>query len=201
MNASTSRFHVPSLCGIDGPKCPNGAPRDQLCVAADQSGIVGIGRKIFPVNGEEAYSLLCYDADYCEDHRVVGLASGGSAVLSACYDMFGVADRGNINGFRARSILWMGTDQDQVKSGECVFRDKLGANLTAFRKLLNAVTVGIAAIHYFAGHSTGYWQRHGIASCSAPLNRGFAVGAAHFGALPREPIRRHWQPPECRRST
>ena len=172
--------------GVDGPNYPNGDGGDQLCVAADESGIVGIGRKIFPVAGNEADSLLCYDADFGESRRVVKLPSGRKAILSACYDMFGVAEHGNINGIRARNIRWIGSYEDQVERGELGFTAKLTRNLRDFGTLLDGVTVGIAAIHYFDAHSTGFWQRHGIAACSAALKSGLAVGAAHFRELPQQ---------------
>lgn len=173
--------------GVDGPNYLNGDGGDQLCVAADKGGIVGVGRKIFPFKGKEAGSLLCYDADFGEHRRVVELPSGRKAILSACYDMFGIAERGNINGRRARNIRKIGTYQDRLKQDERDFEDTLKKNLAGFVTLLDGVTVGIAAIHRFKGHSTGFWQRHGIASCSAALKSGFAVGAAHFGEFPQQP--------------
>lgn len=189
-NAVRALRHSPGVLitlGVDGPNFPNGDGGDQLCVAADTRGIVGIGRKIFPVAGDEAGALLCYDTDFGEGRRVVKLASGRKAVLSACYDMFGVAERGDVDGARARNIRWIGTYQDQIERGSRGFDGRLTTNLGAFGKVLDGVTVGIAAIHYFEGHSTGFWQRHGIAACSAALGSGFAVGAAHFGQLPLKP--------------
>jgi hypothetical protein len=60
--------------------------------------------------------------------------------------------------------------------------------ITAWRHLLRdqQVDVALAAIHRFeAPGLDGYWQRYGIASASAALHRGLAVGAAHFRrALP-----------------
>ena len=170
--------------GVDGPEFPNGDGGDQLCVAVNSRGIVGIGRKIFPVKGDEAGALLCCDADFSDGHRVVKLASGRKAVLLACYDMFGVAERGDVKGVRARNIRWIGTYQDPIERDEPSFNNKLAANLHVFGEALDGVTVGIAAIHNFEGHSTAMWQRHGIAACSAALESGFAVGAAHFGQLP-----------------
>jgi len=173
--------------GVDGPNYSNGDGGDQLCVATDIDGIVGIGRKIFPTDNE-AHALLCCDTDFSEERRVVKLVSGRKAVLSACYDMFGVAERGNVNRARAKKIRWIGAYQDQIERGSRSFKDKLTTNLGAFKKVLDGVTVGIAAIHYFDGHSTGFWQRHGIAACSAALGSGFAVGAAHFvDGLPLKP--------------
>jgi hypothetical protein len=173
--------------GADGPSYPNGDGGDQLCVAADKNGIVGIGRKVFPVAGKEADSLLCYDADFAEAHRIVTLRSDRKAILSACYDMFGVAEHGDASGVRARYIRRIGSSEERIERGDRGFEDRLTRNLSAFRRLLDGVSVGIAAIHYFSGYSTGFWQRHGIAACSAALGSGFAVGAAHFRVLPREP--------------
>ena len=43
------------------------------------------------------------------------------------------------------------------------------------------------AIHSFEGYSTAFWQRHGIATCSAHLS-GFAAAATHFlSGLPKSP--------------
>ena len=184
------------VVGVDGPSS-DGDGRDQLCIAADNTGIVGIGRKIFPVAEDEANALLCYDADFRDRHRVIQLASGRKAVLCACYDMFGVAERGNVEGKRARLIQNIGTNEDQVKRRTEGFQERLETNLAAFKNLLATenVTVGIAAIHRFPSdpkkgkrfsHSTGLWQRHGIATCSAALGGGFAVGAAHFLELPEK---------------
>ncbi len=170
--------------GVDGPNYPNGDGGDQFCVAADKSGIIGLGRKIFPVAGDEAESLLCYDADFRERQRVVKLPTDRKAILSACYDMFGVAERGNIDGTRANNIRAIGSYQDQVERGGSRFNNKFAQNMVTFDRLLDGVTIGIAAIHYFDGHATGFWQRHGIAACSAALGSGFAVGAAHFRQLP-----------------
>ena len=82
---------------------------DELCVAWSASGIVGLGRKIFPVcKGESGYrevdELICYESDYSTTHRVVHLASGRKAVLCACYDMFGVQEVGRANGLQANGL-------------------------------------------------------------------------------------------------
>lgn len=180
------------MLGVDGPNYPNGDVRDQMCVAANGHGIVGIGRKIFPVQArgeeeaDEAHTMLCYDADFGEPRRVVTLNGDRKAVLCACYDMFGVGERGDPRGARGRMIRRIGNHADQMKRGDEGFKERLGQNLAAFRDRLSGVQVGIAAIHGFGGHSTGFWQRHGIAACSAGLNRGFAVGAAHFSELPEK---------------
>jgi hypothetical protein len=172
--------------GVDGPTYRNGDGGDQLCVAANSTGIIGIGRKIFPTQ-TEADKLLCFDTDFRDSHRVVKLPGGRKAALSACYDMFGVAERGNQAGTRAGYIRRIGTYENQLERGTEGFDTQLGENLTAFEQVLTnqKATVGIAAIHYFHAHNTAFWQRHGIGACSAALHSGFAVAAAHFEELPR----------------
>jgi hypothetical protein len=177
------------VLGIDGPQYPNDDwVIDQFCVAVDKTGVVGIARKIFPVKGDEADWMLCFDSDFSERHRVVKLRSGRKAILAACYDMFGFAERGDIKQARAQNIQWIGTHENQIHRGQQHFANAVKTNLRKFKSLLAAdVTVGIAAIHEFGGSSTGFWQRHGIAACSAALNSGFAIGAAHFAHLPQRP--------------
>jgi hypothetical protein len=172
------------VVGIDGPEW-----WDQLCVAVNKDGIVGIGRKIFPVIGDEAEALLCYDADFRERRRMVKLLSGRNAILCACYDMFGIADWGAGIDKRAKLIRRIGTHEHEVQRRDSRFRTRLTQNLATLNDLLTngKVTVGIAAIHGFEGQATGYWQKHGIATCSAALKGGFAVGAAHFVDLPQGP--------------
>jgi very-short-patch-repair endonuclease len=172
--------------GVDGPTYPNGNGGDQLCVAANRTGIIGISRKIFPTQAESD-GLLCLDADFRDPHRVVELAGGRRVALSACYDMFGVAERGDLNGTRARYIRRIGVYEDQLERGTEGFNTRLTNDLASFEHVLanQNVTVGIAAIHYFHAHNTAFWQRHGIGPCSAALRSGFAIGAAHFKELPR----------------
>ena len=175
--------------GVDSPRYPNGDLGDQLCVAADKTGIIGIGRKVFPTK-TESRGLLCCDADFREAHRVIQLPSGRKAVLFACYDMFGVVEHGDLGGTRARNIRCIGDYEDKIERGTERFQEQLTKNLASFRELLTSqgVTVGIAAIHCFDKHNTAFWQRHGIAACSAALREGFAIGAAHFRELPRSAI-------------
>jgi hypothetical protein len=173
------------ITGIDGPTRPKGG--DQLCVAWGRTGVVGIGRKVFPTGGVdgESHDLVCYQSDYGDPHRVISLPCGRTAILCACYDMFGVAERKRET-IRTKSILRIASGNIEYRTHRTPWKEFHQIRrecLRQWRDLLAAknVTVGIAAIHYFEGHSTTYWQKHGIASCSASLGHGFAVGAAHFG--------------------
>jgi hypothetical protein len=176
--------------GIDGPDYPNGDGGDQLCVAWASSGIVGLARKIFPLAGDESDYLLCRDSDYQSSLRFVELNSGHTALLCACYDVFGVAAVTGRAIAQIRAIKRIGTLRDELTRGQPGFRERLHQNIEQFRRLIEtkAPTVAFAAIHEFAKQSTSFWQRHGIATCSAALGGGKVVGAAHFlSGLPRSP--------------
>jgi len=108
--------------------------------------------------------------------------------------MFGVAERQE-RGTRAGNIRVIGSDQDLIFiDRSAVLRELRDDLLTVFARSIDqdGCTVGIAAIHQFVGHSTRFWQCHGLAACSASLSRGrsdpgYAIGAAHFTGLPRQP--------------
>ena len=179
--------------GVDGPAYTYGAGGDQLCIGATRKGITGIARKVFPTK-YESDCLACFSADYGSSERIVPLSSGRSGALCACYDMFGVAER-HKRGTRARNIRLI-EDHDGLPRRKDTkgFREYLDDRLTEFAGAIDGkgCTVAIAAIHYFEGHSTRFWQCHGLAACSASLargrsNPGYAIGAAHFTALPRQP--------------
>jgi len=176
------------IAGIDGPKYTNGHGGDQLAVAWNESGIFGIGRKIFPVKGEEADCLVCYEDDFGTENRIIELRSGKTAILCACYDMFGVAENDWRNGIRSKAIKFISTKTGVIQRGHESFLPLLEKCISDWNNLISQsnCTVGISTIHGFEGHSTNYWQKHGIASCSAALRGGLAVAAAHFhSGLPK----------------
>ena len=151
-----------------------------------------IARKVFPT-ASESDRLLCFSADYSSPERNVQLPSGRWSALCACYDMFGVAER-KMWGRRARNIGWIGDLDSQFERQTAEFKELRSDHLAAFAQNIDHAecTIGIAAIHSFDGPSTGFWQRHGLAACSASLTRGranpgYAIGAAHFTELPRKP--------------
>ncbi len=173
---------------------------DQLCVAWSEKEIVGIGRKVFPVSppknreyreeNDESLHYICYIEDYKDINRIVSLANGANAVLCACYDMFGCAEnpeesivtdrtryiRHIHDGIRLHSVgvprrPGSKLDYFKVLRTECI---------SSFQRLLktNNVVVALGAIH--RDPSARYWQIHGIQACSAGLDSGLAIGAAHF---------------------
>ncbi len=175
------------VVGIDSPKkarqgcsADNG---DQLCVAFDNTGVVGIGRKIFP-DDYELFDYVAYAGDFREPTRVVQLPDGRKAVLCACYDMFGIAESPEHTTKRTKNIKYVGEGDrlvaDTDEPGHAEVRDGLVREWADMLKREN-VSVGLAAIHQFdlPGRDL-YWQRHGVAVASATLNGGLALGAAHF---------------------
>jgi hypothetical protein len=174
------------VLGIDSPKAGRFGG-DQLCVAYGSRDRVQIARKIFPTRFDPNY--VCNIEDYACPERVIKLASGERALLTACYDMFGAADTARASTPRQRSIRHLKLD-----SGEDVSLSYTLKLRVAHASLLEGVTLGLSTIHEFpsepnlsAHAGVGFWQRHGLAACAAVL-RGRTVGAAHFSvSLPRTP--------------
>jgi len=160
---------------------------DQLCVAWTQQGIAGIGRKVFPVGSpgnEDSECHVCYTNDFSTPHRIITLPSGPKAVLCSCYDMFGCAETPRTPTKRTRYIRCLDEQGILYSNEDRDFRTRTLRCVKAWSRLLaeNQVTVGIGAIHYFERPGLDlFWQRHGIASCSATFKGGLAVAAAHFG--------------------
>jgi hypothetical protein len=174
------------VTGVDsGPHRPNDHG-DQMCVAFSAGGVAGIGRKVFPAdgdtNGAGRAPLVCYADDYSSRDRVVALANGCRALLCACYDVFGVAEAVIGPTPRVRYIRSLAPNQRY---------DGTGAGLTALRRQLVAewrtllteqrVEVALVAVHRLQQPGRDiFWQRHGLATASAALGGGLAVGAAFF---------------------
>ncbi len=158
---------------------------DQACVALNARGVVGLARKIFPTDLETSGKriLLQSVADFGSNDRFLKLANGNVAILSACYDLFGLADGKDVSPARTKTIrhLWDGTRI--VRQGDEGFRKLRSQCLADWRRQMQerAPAIAIATIHGFDRPGRdGYWQRHGIAAASAALKGGLVVGAANF---------------------
>lgn len=176
------------VVGIDGARRQS-TPLDQWCVAWTPEGVAGLGRKIFPTDGE-AEQLVVYESDFAARERAITLASGRRALLCACYDMFGVSEPHQANRARIAKIKHIGGPAEHSSAGTPRFGARCDAALLRWHDLIEdgGFTVGLAAIHSFprsgAGSGRSMWQRHGVATCSAALHGGLAVGASHFERLP-----------------
>jgi len=155
---------------------------DQLCVAWTSEGVSSIGRKVFPTKKDERNNLVCYKNDFSTDHRVIRLPSGKTAVLCACYDMFGCSEKIESPTTRTRNIRRIGEGSILHEYTDLNFKEIRKECVDSFQDLIarQQVKVGITAIHRFERPGLdGFWQRHGIATCSAEL-QGLGIGAAHF---------------------
>src|SRR3954465_14948435 len=147
------------VVGIDSVPYSSDDHGDQLCVAFSPYGVVGIGRKVWPADGDTNWDgrppVVCYPADFGSPHRIVTLANSSRALLCACYDVFGVAEAIVGPTARIRYLRYLAPDQ--------------------------RVDVALTAVHRFQQPGRDiFWQRHGLATASAALGGGLAVGAAFF---------------------
>ncbi len=159
---------------------------EQVCLAFDRTGLIGAARKMFPTRGEggrRKFMSPCIE-DYRSAKRFIELPNGSTALLNACYDLFGVADVGTDTATRRHAICRIIHSRGRTKAGEEGFRAIRDEALSDWAQLLadRQPDVLLAAIHFFQSPGRdGYWQRHGIATASASTNGALALGAAHFG--------------------
>jgi hypothetical protein len=169
---------------------------DQLCAAWSSSGLVGLGRKVFPTNERtvdsgEAAGYVTYEDDLTSPGRTPEIREGLTALLCACYDMFGCAERPEAQGTRASQIRWLGSGFDGIRyraHERAEFRHRLGELLRGWRGLVDSASVGFAAVHYFSlrgpGSGIDYWERHGVQKASTQVGGRLAFAAYHREALP-----------------
>lgn len=156
---------------------------DQLVAAFAGEDVVGLARKLFPVDadtnedGRAPYLLAAHD--FNDPKRFVRLPSGAMAALSTCYDAFVFAELAlGPTGKRAamRYVLTRDGPDDLTVEG----RNRLLGQLTE-QLAQHAPQAHLISIHNFERPGAEiYWQRHGIATACAALDGGFAVGAGHF---------------------
>jgi len=174
------------VVGIDSVPYSSDDHGDQMSVAFSSYGVIGIGRKVWPADGDTNWDgrppVVCYPADFVSPHRIVTLANGSRALLCACYDVFGVAEAIVGSTARVRYIRYLAPDQrdDGAGAGFVAVRWRLVAE---WAQLLadQRVNVALTAVHRFRQPGRDiFWQRHGLATASAALGGGLAVGAAFF---------------------
>jgi hypothetical protein len=158
---------------------------EQLNLAFCAHGLVGAARKIFPTaaDTEGGRFITPYIGDYSSPQRLINLANGGGALLSACYDLFGAADFGSEGTSRRNAIRRLLTKHGSLSQDDEGFVETRRACLAAWGKLIgeHQPDVALATIHGFIRPGVdGYWQRHGIARASAALNGALVAAGAHF---------------------
>lgn len=176
---------VPLVFGVLADGRASHERPEQACIAINARGVQGIARKIFPTDVETdgRRFLLQSTADFTSSGRFLELGNGSTAVLSACYDLFGLAEDPKSPSIRTRAIRHLWDGGRIIKRGDDGFRELRDQCLAAWRQQLKekAPDVAIATIHGFElPGRDGYWQRHGIAAASAAIKGGLVVGAANF---------------------
>lgn len=176
------------VVGVDTPSYHPEFSGDQTMVAWGASGVVGLARKIFPSDGDtnewRNRPLLIYPDDADAPGRVVKLADGSRSLLCACYDAFIFGQLRNDSRPPWPAIRFIAEGRLGWRWARTSDRQAI---LSRFRALIATArpTLALIGVHGFerSGREV-YWQRHGIASASAGLGGGIAVGAAHFRDLP-----------------
>lgn len=157
---------------------------DQMAVAWGDSGVVGVGRKIFPVAGRESAGLVVNAADFGDAGRNVQLPGGRRGVLCSCYDAYGVSAPRK----RAHPIERLRVEGGVLHHTEGGFDDAWEEAVAGWSALIDGVDAALIATHGFGGRgNASLWQRHGISTASAALDGGLAIAGAHFEKLPRSP--------------
>jgi len=84
------------LCfGIDGPVDADGYVRDQYAVAVDRTGIIALGRKFYPQNGEQGHVDLAESFNLMENGKSRIFPYGNhSFYLAVSHDIFGIKEKG-----------------------------------------------------------------------------------------------------------
>jgi hypothetical protein len=172
------------VIGLDSAEVSRCFGGDNLAVAWRGGDIIGLARKIFPVdedtNWDAGPPLRCSASDYASPHRVIELANGSRAVLCACYDLFALRALAIEPGSLLKAVRYLDDENCTHEPPSPELRRKLFESWKDI-VLHSDVTVGLACIHEFKRPGRdSYWQRHGIASASAGLEGGLALGAAHF---------------------
>ena len=155
-------------------------PVGQASLAFDQDGLVGIAEDLFP-SAPTAHRL--HGNNYRAPERFIDLPSGSVALLSACYDIFGISHTGNKTIVRSPSIRPNPRIRGSTKARHRGPDEAHDSALAEWAKLIaeHAPDVAIATVQRFddEGLDSG-WHDHGLARASASLGGAFAVGAAHL---------------------
>lgn len=179
------------VIGIDTRRAAKGFSGDQFMAAWLGDRIVGSARKVFPSEKDTAltkkHSYLLFAADADDPARIVDLPGGGRALLLVCYDAFLFSEIARGPTSRRASMRYIADSKD---NGRPTTAQERKALLERFAALVEheKPAVALIAVHGFEqpGRDTR-WQRHGIASASAGLGGGLAVGAAHYGSWLPDP--------------
>ena len=172
------------VVGVDSRRPGRGFRGDQMVVAFNYSGAIGLARKSFPVDGDTngwgRAPYLLFEQDGHDDRRFVTLANGERAMLHACYDAFGLTELRIGPTHKRQAFRWAGDEKRWWRWFEPGETDRwLRRWAQAIEE--HAPSVNLVSVHGFERPGGEvYWQRHGIATASAALGGALTVGAAHY---------------------
>jgi len=183
------------ICGIDTKHRSEWENGDEFCVAFNQGGVAGVGRKAFPVDADTNQKRLkraiaTYASDFNDMHRIVRLACGTNALLCACYDMFGANVWKNTPSPRKSYIRYLYDGETLLTRNSPNFKATIENYVSAWQHMIKEREVGVvlSSIHEFGWPNAElYWQRHGIATASAAQGGILALAAANYRDFLPEP--------------
>ena len=162
---------------------------DQMMVALSGDRLISVVRKVFPsdldTSGWWQRPYVVNPQDFGDAGRRIMLPGGMTAEVSVCYDAFAYSEMVLGRSAKRRHLRFGFTETGRVGAIVAEKRDEWMA--THLERLKTDVAdVSLVGIHGFEHPGRdGYWQRHGLATCSAATEGRPAIGAAHFtSALP-----------------
>src|ERR1019366_4649525 len=178
------------VVGVDGQNSGVGGQNtQQACIAWGSDGIVGIGRKVFPVEGGEANEMLVHVEDFGSSQRLVRIPGKEStALLCACYDIYGCKPNKS-NDSRKLSCRGQVEQSPAHERRSQRFLEWVGQGRRGWDRLVGRAGLALSAVHYFSRSGPysgiGRFGRHGVRGAAKYVGGRLAFAAAHFEQLPR----------------
>lgn len=168
------------VAGIDTGRDAWKAKGDQMCVAWNETGVLGIGRKVWTVNGDEGQNYHVNFDDFGTSHRLVKIKNK-KILLCSCYDGYGTEGNCAQQNNRLKNTKNIFFDHKLLKKDISELKEK---GKKKWNDLLDKADMAVISIHNFSnegfGSGKGYWTR-GIRARSKKDNKDFAIfGASHF---------------------
>lgn len=167
------------IAGVDSKQNNCSAKGDQMCVAWDKNGILGIGRKVWTVKGEEGDNYIVNFEDFGSKKRLIKV-KGKNILLCSCYDAYGTEGKCIQQNNRLKY------DKNIFYNGEVFLEKGQMEELRAqgqqkWNSLLKQADIAACAIHYFSKRGPQSGKSYWVRALRARSKSNFAIlGAAHF---------------------
>ena len=177
------------IAGVDSKHYNCSAKGDQMCVAWDKNGILGIGRKVWTVAGEEGENYIVNFEDFGSKKRLINV-KGKNILLCSCYDAYGTEGKCLQQNKRLKN-------DKNIFYNDKVFSEKkqvteLGAKgQEKWNSLLKQADIAACAIHYFSKNGPQSGRSYWVRALRARSKYNFAIfGAAHFEEMKMDKMSR-----------